>query len=1125
MLESGYKSKKEFLIYICYAKGFAMKNHKFNNFSLVLASFLFAVGGLSFANAVTKINGATLTGNNWIGNGNPNESNVTVTNDGAGSDYNGKNIFGALISNGANAANNTVKVTGTEITTGSIEAARVGGSSASGIKKVSNNSIVIKDSNVTASIWAGRANDNNQADVNYNTTQIENSTITHNQLRGGISWPDKGTADYNTLYIKDSTTIGNGSSVGNTFEITGGFTQDYYNSTDPDKTGIASYNQLIYDNVTTYTNNKSATIKYLFGGAGRSGEANNNRAFVRDLNKNIADSVTIQTYVVGGATWRPRSGGAEGNIAVAVGDSKIAGIYGGAVAFSNSGAATESTKGANKNLVILDLSDKGIVKENVYGGYIFDTSMGSTTGNAVYFKRGTVEGNVTGGNHQDKTGNTLILGDSTSTWGTRKAGAITGFESLNFNVLKEGSSSDAVLSLTGADSSNLDGVSIKFLDQGNGDSKEATITVGGKGGVGVNSLRDSGGGENGIKALSETIKYKQYDAKDEKIKVVTLVAQDNVEENLKRKLSNGTEDPQATYNIGTKYTFTYKDIDLTEANKKYYLINSTSSELTGYTNMKNYTDSTISGKGETITHWDGTKGIVIDAYQTNQDYLIDNASTFTRNLRGMFVSEDKKALYIASNGDAKENIGTIIGGDKFFTKFGQRKDGNTISVTPNGNLDLSTTTFDGGTGKNTLNVGKDENNPTSMNTITMKDVTNFDTINFYLPDPTNGDIAIKIAGGSNTNVSNSKINVYIDDVSKFTSGKIHLLKANNGQVISEPGTVKVKAQIGAIATAETNSLDLVYKGGSGGTSTNDQTKIFNEARLGALGALWQGQYLIANHLDRVIPDAFSELFPYAITESYDKRFNTGSHVDTRGFNANAGFGSKGTNSSGEFTMGPFLDYGFSNYDAYLDDGTHGDGKNYYIGGGFFGKQENNSGSYFEATFRIGQLVTEFNGDLTLNGVRENYNFDLKSTYYAFHAGLGKIYDLNANNNLDIYGRFFYTHIESADTTLNGTKTEFDAVQSKKIRLGFKDDYKFNENHAIYAGAAYEYEFDSKAGGRVLVLGSNAEMKQPSLRGSTGIGEIGYQYKKDETLKFDVGVKGYVGKQEGVSAQMAISIAF
>ena len=50
------------------------------------------------------------------------------------------------------------------------------------------------------------------------------------------------------------------------------------------------------------------------------------------------------------------------------------------------------------------------------------------------------------------------------------------------------------------------------------------------------------------------------------------------------------------------------------------------------------------------------------------------------------------------------------------------------------------------------------------------------------------------------------------------------------------------------------------------------------------------------------------------------------------------------------------------------------------------------------------------------------------------------------------------------------------------------------------------------------------MLEPKLKGSTGIGEVGYEYK-NEKLKFDIGVKGYVGKQEGISSQMAISIAF
>ncbi|MBQ9293230.1 MAG: autotransporter outer membrane beta-barrel domain-containing protein [Campylobacter sp.] len=1094
-----------------------MKNYKFNNFSIVLVGILFASCNTSFVNAAEGyvITGATKNGNTYNGS-NGNSDNIVEISKG---DTTGQMVFvvnqtgwvnsGNGGTNGNDVVNNTLKVT--NVVDDKYPAYR-GGYISGGSGSVLNNSITIENS-FFRGVYGGLINSTNSDSkkANYNTVKVINSMV--NSANGSA-------ANFRAGSIEN----GGGDSEYNTLEISGSTIQapqtEYVNISSSllaRGSGNSRYNQIIISgDKTTITGNinNNDMRNVIFGGRiqnpkGNSQEIVGNRAYIQNL-------VYLNGNIVAGGSANNSDRGPEitlrDNITVISGDTKIKNAYG-------SWATQLDSAKLSDNLIIVNLTpneSSAKISGNVYGS-LNETKGGTSENSAVYFMNGTV-GGIVGGGNLAKTGNTLILGDSTSNWGKREAGTITGFESINFNVLKAGG--DAVLNLTG-NSSSLDGVSVKFLSQSVGDSKVAQVLVGGSGGSGVNSLRDSGGGTNAIKALTQDIEYKQYNAKDEKIKITTLVAQNDIVENLLRN----DQSTQATYNIGTKYSFAYKDLDLTEANKKYYLINSASSELTGYTNMKNYIDSTISGKGESVTHFDNTNGIVIDAYQTNQDYLIDNASTFKRNIRGMFVSADKKSLYIAGNHDITEEIKDTIGGDDFFTKFGQSKDGNTISVTPNGNLDLSNTEFDGGTGKNTLNIGKDENNPTSMNSLTMKDVTSFDTINFYLPDPKNGDVAIKIADGSNTDVSNSNINVYIDDVSKFTSGKIHLLKADNGQVISDPNSVKVKAQIGAIATAETNSLDLVYKSSPGGTSTNDQTKIFSEARLGGLGALWQGQYLIANHLDRVIPDAFSELFPYAITEGYDKRFNTGSHVDTRGFNANAGFASKGTNSSGEFTMGPFLDYGFSNYDAYLDDGTHGDGKNYYIGGGFFGKQENNSGSYFEATFRIGQLVTEFNGDLTLNGVRENYDFDLKSTYYAFHAGLGKVYDLNANNNLDIYGRFFYTHIESADTTLNGTKTEFDAVQSKKIRLGFKDDYKFNENHAIYAGAAYEYEFDSKASGRVLVLGSNTEMKQPSLRGSTGIGEIGYEYKKDETLKFDVGVKGYVGKQEGVSAQMAISIAF
>ncbi|MDA3077177.1 hypothetical protein OFO12_07385, partial [Campylobacter sp. JMF_04 NA10] len=302
---------------------------------------------------------------------------------------------------------------------------------------VDNNSIEITNSTFNGSIWAARTDSNYAGSASYNTTLIEKSTITHKQLRGAISYPRKGKAEYNTLYVKDSTMF---SSNGESYEITGAIVQEDKISGVPSSKEIAfaNYNQLIYDGVTTFADSsKNSTSKYLFGGVGKFGEANNNRIYVKDLNKD-ADDNAIATNISAGTTWRPNSGGAEGNIAVAVGESKISNIYGGAVGLGGTEGVGKSN-GANSNLVILDLlENKGKVKENIYGGYISDTTSATTKNNAVFFLNGNVLGAVIGGNAKEITGNTLILGDSTSTWGTRKAGQISNFENLNFNVLQEG---------------------------------------------------------------------------------------------------------------------------------------------------------------------------------------------------------------------------------------------------------------------------------------------------------------------------------------------------------------------------------------------------------------------------------------------------------------------------------------------------------------------------------------------------------------------------------------------------------------------------------------------------------------------------------------------------------------
>ena len=67
------------------------------------------------------------------------------------------------------------------------------------------------------------------------------------------------------------------------------------------------------------------------------------------------------------------------------------------------------------------------------------------------------------------------------------------------------------------------------------------------------------------------------------------------------------------------------------------------------------------------------------------------------------------------------------------------------------------------------------------------------------------------------------------------------------------------------------------------------------------------------------------------------------------------------------------------------------------------------------------------------------------------------------------------------------------------------------------GAAYEHEFD----GRARATSYGYSLDAPSLKGGTGIGELGLTLKPSKTLplSFDLGVQGYAGKREGVTGSL------
>jgi hypothetical protein len=73
------------------------------------------------------------------------------------------------------------------------------------------------------------------------------------------------------------------------------------------------------------------------------------------------------------------------------------------------------------------------------------------------------------------------------------------------------------------------------------------------------------------------------------------------------------------------------------------------------------------------------------------------------------------------------------------------------------------------------------------------------------------------------------------------------------------------------------------------------------------------------------------------------------------------------------------------------------------------------------------------------------------------------------------------------------------------------------------GLAWEREF----GGKVRASTNGLPIAAPSLRGDTGIGEIGLSITPSASLPlaFELGVQGYVGKREGVTGSLRLRIDF
>ena len=149
----------------------------------------------------------------------------------------------------------------------------------------------------------------------------------------------------------------------------------------------------------------------------------------------------------------------------------------------------------------------------------------------------------------------------------------------------------------------------------------------------------------------------------------------------------------------------------------------------------------------------------------------------------------------------------------------------------------------------------------------------------------------------------------------------------------------------------------------------------------------------------------------------------------------------------------------------VEQGGRGDGDTHYAGGGLLAKWTNKHNVYTEASVRMGR-ISDSASNMLRDGAGNRYGYDVHANYYGGHVGVGKIYTLKKDRELDVYGKFFYTRRNSVSFNAAG-QYDLDAVSSSLLRVGARYG-TMGKKWNWYGGLAYEYQFDGESTGTMNV---------------------------------------------------------
>ena len=409
-----------------------------------------------------------------------------------------------------------------------------------------------------------------------------------------------------------------------------------------------------------------------------------------------------------------------------------------------------------------------------------------------------------------------------------------------------------------------------------------------------------------------------------------------------------------------------------------------------------------------------------------------------------------------------------------------------------------------------------------------KSVQNFNNINFNNIVWQAGNVtAILTTNGGNINGSN--FNLTLQNGQKVNVGESMLLfESNNdlGDIANDGSTFNTNLGVTTAVegiveqSADNKTVTATIKD----VKLADQTNLVAESRAVAAAFVNQGTDLIADSLDTLSRDGKYGVKTFAAVHGNRSKYDVNSDIKINGWSTIVGVGAENEHNGGDFSWGVFYENGSGNYRTYNDFNNEffrGDGSLVYNGGGIAARYENSHGVYTEGSLRAGMLKSEMTD--ALSDGENKYGYESETAYYGAHIGVGKIFSLGDDSDLDVYGKFFHTYTEGDSFNVADDEFEFDSINSDRLRIGARVTSNKENKFSTYYGLAYEYEFNGDAEMRA------AGMKAPtqSLQGSSVMAEIGlnYQPTPDSPWSFDLNMRGYAGERQGGSFNVQATYTF